>query len=126
MPTRERLAGFIGTVVSGHFVGALRDYYHDDAITRENHGQERIGLPALITIETAVLKAFSLRTHEPATVLLDGDRVAIQWTFDITGRDGLVRRMEEMALQRWRGDRIEHEQFFYDPNLPITAAETER
>jgi hypothetical protein len=23
--------------------------------------------------------------------------------------------LEELALQRWEGDRIAHEQFFYDP-----------
>jgi hypothetical protein len=30
-------------------------------------------------------------------------------------------RIEEIALQQWRGDRIVHERFFYDPS-PVVAA----
>ena len=29
--------------------------------------------------------------------------------------DGKRFRMEELSLQRWRGDRISEERFFYDP-----------
>ena len=31
------------------------------------------------------------------------------------GRDALVRALNEVALQIWSGDRILHEQFYYDP-----------
>jgi hypothetical protein len=48
-------------------------------------------------------------------VLVDGDQVAIFWGFDVTDPAGVVRRREELALQTWRGDRIQIERFFYDP-----------
>ena len=39
----------------------------------------------------------------------------IKWVFEMTLADGTTRRLEELALQRWQGDRIVAEQFFYDP-----------
>lgn len=119
MPTRERLEGFVAAVVAGRFVEALRDFYHDDAVTRENAGPERRGLATLVAIEERTLRAFSMRAFEPDAVLLDGDRVAIGWTFEMTNAKDPTWRMEEVALQRWRGDRIAEERFFYDPDLPV-------
>lgn len=121
MPTHDRLAGFVETVVDGRYVDALRNYYHEDAVTRENEGPERRGLPTLIAIEEKMLKAFTVRTHPPETVLLNGDDVAIRWQFDITDSSGVTRRMDEIALQRWREDRIAEERFFYDPKLPVVT-----
>ena len=36
-------------------------------------------------------------------------------TVRITGHDGSLRRIEELAYQRWDGEQIVQEQFFYDP-----------
>ena len=47
--------------------------------------------------------------------MLDGDQAAIRWAFVFTRHDGKSFRMEELALQRWQGDRIAEERFFYDP-----------
>jgi hypothetical protein len=47
-------------------------------------------------------------------VLSADERVCIHWTFDAIGHDGVARRLEELALQRWLGDQIVEEQFFYD------------
>jgi hypothetical protein len=33
----------------------------------------------------------------------------------IVSREGRVRTLNEIALQIWSGDRILHEQFYYDP-----------
>jgi ketosteroid isomerase-like protein len=55
------------------------------------------------------------RTLPGSTYLIDGDRVVINWTFVFTRKDGTSFRMEELALQRWQGDRVAEERFFYDP-----------
>ena len=54
------------------------------------------------------------------TSVVEGDRVAIHWIFELTDKAGKVRRVEEVALQEWRGDRIFRERFFYDPTPPKT------
>jgi hypothetical protein len=39
----------------------------------------------------------------------------IHWVFEFTARDGAAIRLDELALQRWQGDRIAQERFYYDP-----------
>lgn len=39
----------------------------------------------------------------------------IRWIFDFVWLDGSVTHMEELAYQRWEGERIAEETFFYDP-----------
>jgi hypothetical protein len=41
--------------------------------------------------------------------------VVIRWIFEFVGLDGTARRLEELAYQRWEGELIAEEQFFYDP-----------
>ena len=48
-------------------------------------------------------------------VLVNGDHVVIRWIFHFAWRDGSVTHMEELAWQRWEGERIAQETFFYDP-----------
>ena len=48
--------------------------------------------------------------------MVEGDRVAINWIFELTDKSGKVRRIDEVALQEWRGDRIFRERFYYDPS----------
>ena len=47
---------------------------------------------------------------------LNGDHVVIRWIFEFTWKDGSTGRIEELAYQRWEGERIAQEQFFYDPS----------
>jgi hypothetical protein len=39
----------------------------------------------------------------------------IRWIFEFTYPDGSRMRIEELAYQRWEGERIAEERFFYDP-----------
>ena len=48
-------------------------------------------------------------------VLVQGDHVAIRWIFTFEWLDGSRMRIEEVAWQRWEGERIAQETFFYDP-----------
>lgn len=115
MPSRERVEAFLKEVVEGSHVTAIADFYHDDATMQENLGVPRRGREALMAREQSVLDQIQkMHTHPVQTFLVDGDNVAIRWTFDRIDKDGTVRRLEEVALQQWRGDRIAKEQFFYD------------
>ena len=115
MPDRHRVEAFIAAVVSGDHVGAIADFYHEDASMQENLQTPRRGRTLLMEHEAKALQRLKrMHTHPAPTYLLDGDSVAINWTFDATSADGVTRRLQEVALQRWRGDRIIEEQFFYD------------
>jgi ketosteroid isomerase-like protein len=115
MPTKERLQAFITTCERGEFVEALQGFYAEDATMQENGEPPRVGLPALIQNEKRMLERARFDVRQAASFVLDGDRAAINWVFEMT-ITGVGRvRMNEMAYQEWRGDKIARERFFYDP-----------
>ncbi len=116
MPSRERVAALIQRVEAGKFVEALQEFYADDATMQENGNSPRVGLSRLVDHERGVMAAFKeIRTLPVKTWLVDGDHVIIHWVFEFTRPDGSSFRMDELALQRWRGDRVVEERFYYDP-----------
>ncbi len=126
MPTSERVQAFVAVVVSGDHVGAIRDYYWDDASMRENLAEPRRGRELLMAQEAKALSRLKrMRTYPPKAVVIDGDRVVIHWVFEATDPAGVTRRLEELALQIWRGDRIHAERFFHDTATAWRAVEAD-
>ena len=121
MPSRERVQAFVDAVAAKDFVQSIRDFYAEDATAQENLTPPRVGREALIVHETKTLASMGKVSPHLTTLLVDGDRVVIGWRFDMTGHDGVTRRLDELSLQTWRGDRIASERFFYDPAsiLPV-------
>ena len=116
MPTRERVRDFIALVERGEYVKAIEDFSPAEASMQENGEPPRMGRQRLIEHERAVLASVAgMRTRRVETWLVDGDRVVINWVFEMTGRDGKARTLDELALQTWHGDRIAVERFYYDP-----------
>jgi hypothetical protein len=120
MPTRARLDEFIAVVVSGDHAGAIERYYTEDSSMQENAAPPRVGRDVLVARERGILALMSHVYSKAVTSVLEGDRVAIHWIFELTDKSGKVRRVDEVALQEWRGDRIFRERFFYDPTPPKT------
>lgn len=116
MPTPARLESFIAAVEGGAHAKAIEDYYTEDATMRENQAEPRRGRNTLVAQETAVLeRTESVVSTCVRPVLVNGDHVAIHWIFEFSFKGGGKMRMEEIAWQRWEGERIAEEQFFYDP-----------
>lgn len=116
MPSRERVLALVAMVEQGKYVEAIEEFYAEDATMRENGEPPRGGRARLMESERKVLAAHKeARTLPGSTFLLEGDRVVIHWNFEFMRSDGKRFRMEELALQRWQGERIAEERFFYDP-----------
>ena len=116
MPTAETLERFIARVEQNAHIEALEEFYTADASMQENQSPPRVGRDAHIANERRVLsraKAVSSSCIRPAFV--SGDRVVIRWVFHFEWFDGTVTHMEELAYQRWEGERVAEETFFYDP-----------
>jgi ketosteroid isomerase-like protein len=120
---RERVESFIASVVGGDYVRAIADYYHEDASMQENLQAPRCGRALLMAHEAKVLERMQMHTHPDPVFLIDGDHVVVNWIFDATGKDGVTRRLNELALQRWAGDRIAAERFVYDTASAWTIVE---
>jgi hypothetical protein len=116
MPSRATVEAFVAQVLRGDHVGAIRDWYLEDAAMRENQAPPRVGRETLMRQEAAMLdRSESVITEILDPPLIAGDRVALRWRFTFKLKAGGGFRMEEIAWQTWRGDKIAEEVFFYDP-----------
>jgi hypothetical protein len=116
MPTPETLERFIARVEANAHAEACEEFYTADSSMQENQATPRIGRDAHVANERRVLaRAKSLTSTCVRPVFVHGDRVVIRWIFHFEWLDGTVTHMEELAYQRWDGERIAEETFFYDP-----------
>jgi ketosteroid isomerase-like protein len=116
MPAPATLEAFVATVEAGRFVEAIERFYADEATMQENHRPPRVGKAALIANERKVIEGTrSVKARCLRPVFVNGDEVVVRWLFEFEDRLGVIARIDELALQRWRGERIVQERFFYDP-----------
>jgi hypothetical protein len=57
----------------------------------------------------------AIRTLPGTRFVVDGDLVLIRWRFELDHADGRQTALDEIAWQRWSGDLIAEERFYYDP-----------
>jgi hypothetical protein len=116
MPTRETLERFIARVEENAHAEAVEEFYTADASMQENQSRPRVGRDAHVANERKVMSRVKALTSSCVRPLfVDGDRVVIRWIFRFEWLDGTVTNMEELAYQRWEGEQIAEETFFYDP-----------
>ena len=116
MPTPQTLERFIARVEANQHVEAIEAFYTEQASMQENQGEPRVGRAGLMAGEAKVLaRGKSVTSQCVRPVLVNGDHVVIRWIFNFEWLDGSFTRMEELAWQRWEGERIAQETFFYDP-----------
>ena len=116
MPAPETLERFITRVEENAHVEAIEEFYTEGSSMQENQSPPRVGRDAHVANERKIfarVKTLSSKCVRPA--FLNGDRVVIRWVFHFEWADGTVTHMEEVACQRWDGERIAEETFFYDP-----------
>jgi len=125
MPTAETLERFIARVESNAHAEACEEFYTENASMQENQETPRIGRDHHVANERRVMaRAKSITSTCVRPVFVNGDHVVIRWIFHFVWQDGSVTHMEELAYQRWEGERIAQETFFYDPaqRVPKKAA----
>jgi hypothetical protein len=116
MPTPETLQRFIARVEQNAHAEAIEEFYTPDASMQENQLAPRVGRDLLVAHERKVLaRAKSVKSTCVRPVFVHDDHVVIRWIFEFVWLDGSASRIEELAYQRWDGERIAQETFFYDP-----------
>ncbi len=116
MPAQSVLDAFIAMVESNKHDEAIERFYTDDATMQENLEPVRRGKPALLARERDVMARLAeMRSECVRPVFVEGDRVVIRWKFDFLSKKGTRLTRDELAYQRWDGDRIVEERFYYDP-----------
>jgi hypothetical protein len=116
MPAAETLERFIARVEQNAHAEAVEEFYTANASIKENQSTPRVGREVQVANERSVLsKAKTLTSQCVRPIFVSGDRVIIRWIFRFEWLNGTVTHMEELAYQRWEGERIAEETFFYDP-----------
>lgn len=116
MPNPQTLEKFIARVEANAHAEAIEEFYAENASMQENQAPPRVGRALHVANERRVLAlAKTVQSTCVRPVLVNGDVVVIRWIFRFDWLDGTVTTMEELAWQRWAGERIAEETFFYDP-----------
>jgi ketosteroid isomerase-like protein len=115
MPSREIVEAFAAEVEAGRYVEAIQNFYAPNASMQENGDAPRVGRDALVAGEQRALARSTITGRRVGPILVDGDQVAIRWRFELTSKDGQTSTLDEIAWQRWEGEKVIEERFFYDP-----------
>jgi hypothetical protein len=116
MPSTDTLERFIACVEANRHDEAIAEFYLEDGSIQENQSPPRVGRDALIAGERRTMsRAARIASTCVRPVFVAGDHAVVRWIFRFEWHDGTVTEMEEVAMQRWSGERIASEQFFYDP-----------
>lgn len=122
MPTRRSVERLIALTCEGKTEQALKAFYAEDVVVRENNLPPRIGLAASLARNQEAAR-WTAAVHEVQVPnwLIDGDRVVIEWWAEWSLSNGARVRVEELAWQQWQGEKIVFERFFYDPTPLLQA-----
>ncbi|HEX7605518.1 MAG TPA: nuclear transport factor 2 family protein [Usitatibacter sp.] len=116
MPSPEVLARFIAMVESNAHAEAIEQFYAENASMQENDKPPRVGRDGLAARERKILARMrSVRSKCIHPVFVNADYVVIRWLFEFESLEGVKTRMDELAYQRWEGEQVVEEKFFYDP-----------
>jgi SnoaL-like domain len=116
MPSAETLERFVARVEANQHVEAVEEFYAENSSMRENQAAPRIGRDAHIANERRFLSRLkSLTSKCVRPIFVNEDLVVIRWNFTFESHDGTFVAMDELTYQRWEGERIVEETFFFDP-----------
>lgn len=116
MPSAETINRFVARVEANAHAEAVEEFYTENSSVRENQADPRVGRDKHIANEHRFLSRLkSLTSKCVRPVFVNEDRVVIRWNFTLEFHDGTFVMMDELAYQRWEGERIAEEIFFFDP-----------
>ncbi len=116
MDVHEKVKNLIALVEEGRFLEAIEKFYAEGASMQENNDPPRVGLPALLERERQFLNSIrGMHVHRAESSVVEGNRAAIHWIFEVTDGQGKRRRLDEVAYQLWDDGKIVRERFYYDP-----------
>ena len=106
-------------VSNGQMMDAFEKYYHEDAVMIEATGDNREGKTKNREFEIQFLSSIK-EFHGSGVISITSNeqtgQTAVESWMEITFKDGNRMKMEEVAVQKWEGDQIVHERFYY--NVP--------
>jgi hypothetical protein len=101
----------------GKLLEAFEKYYHQEVIMEEATGEKREGKEANREFQKSFLNSIK-DVHGTGVNALASDEKAgvtmVESWMDVTMKDGKRMKMEEVAVQKWKGSKIIYERFYYN------------
>jgi ketosteroid isomerase-like protein len=101
----------------GKMLEAFEKYYHNDVEMVEASGDSRKGKDANRKFEVEYMSMIKEFHGMGVTSVTSNEKEAttmVESWMDATFKDGTRNKMEEVAVQKWQGDQIIHERFYYN------------
>ena len=122
MSIKPQVLDLISLVENGQMLEAMTRYYAEHVTMQENIAPPTVGFAENFAREQAFYGSLERLKFSLVSVVVEGDRAAINWVFDYTTADGTPYRMDEIAIQTWRDGKIVHERYVYDTGSLSVAA----
>jgi len=122
MSIKPQVLDLISLVENGQMLEAMTRYYAENVTMQENIAPPTVGFAENFAREQAFYGSLETLKFSLVSVVVEGDRAAINWVFDYTTADGTPYRMDEIAIQTWRDGKIVHERYVYDTGSLSVAA----
>jgi ketosteroid isomerase-like protein len=119
---KQQVQHLVELVEQGRMLEAIETHYGENVAMQENLDAPTVGLAANIAREREFFDSLLSVKFRAQSVIVEGDRAAINWVFDYTTADGQRYRMDQIAVQTWRDGKIVHERYIYDTATLAIAA----
>ena len=107
-------------LANGKILEAFDKYYHNDVEVVEATGESRKGKDLNRKFQEEFMSMVKEVHSTGAKSIASDEKKAItmveSW-MDVTYKDGRRKISEEVAVQKWEGDQIIHERFYYNGSL---------
>ncbi|HKK77936.1 MAG TPA: nuclear transport factor 2 family protein [Saprospiraceae bacterium] len=116
MTYKEKAADIYKQLGEGKLLDAFDKYYADNVVMTEPRGT-REGKKACRDYEVQFLNSIQeFHGLDVKSVASDeANKVTfVQSMMDVTFKDGNRAKMDQVAVQKWEGDQIVHEEFYYE------------
>jgi ketosteroid isomerase-like protein len=104
-------------MAKGQMLEAFDKYYHNNVVMVEANGETRKGKEANRKFQSDFLLTIK-EIHGTGVLAITSDEKAgttmVESWMDVTNKEGQRMKMEEVAVQKWQGEQIVHERFYYN------------
>jgi hypothetical protein len=115
-PHLNRISEMYGLMGQGKMMDAFEQYYDDDVVMQENSEEPRRGKEVNRKYELAFLDNVEEMHGGGVGAITSNEAEGItmveSW-MDVTIKGAPRTKMEEVAVQKWKGGKIIHERFYY-------------
>jgi SnoaL-like protein len=111
---KENVEALNQMILQGEMLDAFDKFYAEDVVIQENVNEPVSGKSANRTNEVAFLDGITaFRGAEVKNIIINDQVTVIQWHFDYDHKDWGTRKYDQVSVQRWDGDQIVYEKFYY-------------